>query len=111
MIRELYRVVPGDGTSLVNVFSLVRTLRPHPDNIVLITDGLPTQGRKKPGNSTVSGAQRSRLYEQAVKVLPPGIPVNILLFPMEGDPMAAVSYWRLAAESGGSFFTPSSDWP
>ena len=52
-----------------------------------------------------------KFFEQAIKTLPPRIPVNTLLFPMEGDPMAAVVYWKLAVDTGGSFLTPSSDWP
>ena len=40
-----------------------------------------------------------------------GIPVNVILFPMEGDPMAASMYWRVAVRSRGSFFSPSEDWP
>ena len=111
IITELNRRVPEKGTSLENAFSVVKSLRPKPDNILLITDGLPTQGRRKPSNSTVSGKQRLKYFEQAVKTLPPGIPVNTLLFPMEGDPMAAVLYWKLAVDTGGSFLTPSRDWP
>ncbi len=41
----------------------------------------------------------------------PGVPVNVILFPMEGDPMAASSYWKLAMRSGGSFLSPPEDWP
>lgn len=111
MIAALNTKVPEDGTSLENAFSVVRSLQPRPDNILLITDGLPTQGRKKSTNSTVSGKKRMKYYEQAIQVLPPKIPVNTLLFPMEGDPMAAVLYWKLAVDTGGSFLTPSRDWP
>ena len=111
LIANLNNTVPGDGTSMVNAFSIIKSLRPRPDNILLITDGLPTQGSKRPSNSTVSGEQRIKFFEQAIKTLPPRIPVNTLLFPMEGDPMAAVLYWKLAVDTGGSFLTPSSDWP
>ena len=111
LITNLNNTIPGNGTSLVNAFSVVKSLRSRPDNILLITDGLPTQGSKRPSNSTVSGEQRIKFFEQAIKTLPPRIPVNTLLFPMEGDPMAAVLYWKLAVDTGGSFLTPSSDWP
>jgi len=93
--------LPAGGTSLENAFSDAAALSPRPDNIVLLTDGLPTQGRKKPRRSLISGEQR----------VPAGIPVNTILFPMEGDPLAAVLYWKLAVQSKGSFFTPTSDWP
>lgn len=111
IVTTLNKIVPGNGTSLENVFAVARSLLPKPDNILLITDGLPTQGRKKASGSTVSGKQRVRYFERAVKTLPAGIPVNTLLFPMEGDPMAAVLYWKLAVDTGGSFLTPSRDWP
>ena len=42
---------------------------------------------------------------------PEHVPVNILLYPMEGDPMAAPAYWKLAIATRGSFLTPSKDWP
>ena len=111
MIAGLRSLVPEKGTSLENVFALVKTLQPRPDNILLITDGLPTQGKRKPLGTTVSGEKRVKYFERAVKVLPQGIPVNTLLYPMEGDPMAPVLYWKLAVDTGGSFLTPSRDWP
>lgn len=104
-------LVPGDGTSLQNAFSVIETLRPAPDNILLLTDGLPTQGSARPGRTTVSGDQRLRLFERAVSRLGRAIPVNTILFPMEGDPVAAAAYWRLATLTRGSFITPAQDWP
>ena len=95
----------------MNSFALIRNLLPRPDNVFLITDGLPTQGAKKPFSNTVSGEKRVKLFEQAIKTLPSGIPVNTILFPMEGDPMAASNYWKLAVNTGGSFMSPSRDWP
>jgi len=46
-----------------------------------------------------------------VNLLPTRIPVNIILYHMEGDPDAASAYWRLAMVTRGSFFSPSRDWP
>jgi hypothetical protein len=51
------------------------------------------------------------LFNEAIEVLPSGIPVNIILMPLEGDPSAAAAYWQLAQFSQGSFLTPSDDWP
>ena len=90
---------------------MIKQLKPRPDNIYLLTDGLPTLGTKKATNKTISAEQRLALFKQAIQMLPAGIPVNIILFPMEGDPMAASAYWQLAQTSGGSFLTPASDWP
>jgi hypothetical protein len=63
-LREL---IPADGTSLENAFRYLQTLSPVPDNIFLITDGLPTQGAEAPRGSKVSGNQRQRLFRQAVR--------------------------------------------
>jgi len=107
----LRRILPGGGTSLLNAFTALQKLSPAPDNIFLITDGLPTQGASPPRKSTVSGPERQRLYREAIRSLPGNIPINIILFPMEGDPMAASEFWQLAQATRGSFMSPSRDWP
>lgn len=111
VFTKLDEVVPGGGTSLENVFLQVSRLSPQPDNIYLLTDGLPTQGRSAPRSSTISGRNRLELFEDALERLPSNIPVNIILLPMEGDPMAASAFWQLAQLTGGSFMSPSKDWP
>ena len=108
---ELRKLIPSGGTSLANAFRALENLSPAPDNIFLITDGLPTQGDKPPRGNTISGRERQKLYRQAVKLLPRNVPVNIILAPMEGDPMAASEFWQLAQVSQGSFMSPSRDWP
>jgi hypothetical protein len=108
---QLRKLTPSGGTSLENAFLALQTLSPGPDNIFLITDGLPTQGRTPPRGNKVSGRERQKLYRDAVKQLPAGVPVNIILAPMEGDPMAASEFWQLAQVSRGSFMSPSKDWP
>ena len=110
-ISELDKIVPEGGTSLVNAFAEIGRMNPAPDNIYLITDGLPTQGRNAPREAIISGRNRLELFEDAVNQLPKNIPVNIILLPMEGDPMAAGAYWQLAQLSNGSFMSPSRDWP
>ena len=110
-VQNLSDVVPAGGTSLEGVFMEVGNLVPRPDNIYLITDGLPTQGRQGPKGLTVSGKKRLQLYNEALQELPSGIPVNIILAPMEGDYFAASAFWRLAQATGGSFMSPSRDWP
>lgn len=107
----LREIVPANGSSLENAFTYLQTLSPIPDNIFLITDGLPTQGATPPRGTTVSGNQRQRLYREAVRKLPSNVPVNIILAPMEGDPLAASEFWQLAQSTRGSFMSPSSDWP
>jgi hypothetical protein len=103
-------VVPEKGTSLLNAVNVMLAMKPAPDNIFLLTDGLPTMGTGKPWRKRVSGKKRLSLFQEAVGKLPRA-PVNVILYPMEGDPMAADAYWRLAKNTRGSFFSPSKDWP
>jgi len=107
-LRDL---TPTGGTSLENAFIAMQRLSPTPDNIFLITDGLPTQGTTPPRGTTISGRDRQRLYRQAIRQLPSNVPINVILAPMEGDPMAASEFWQLAQVSRGSFMSPSEDWP
>ncbi len=110
-IEEIKTIVPGGGTSLENAFRVAASLTPRPDNIYLITDSLPTQGRGTPAATTVTGRERMQLFEDAVNALPGNIPVNIILSPMEGDPIAPSAFWQLAQRTQGSFLTPTRDWP
>jgi Mg-chelatase subunit ChlD len=110
-VNALREVIPGGGTSLHHAFAAAKKLAPRPDNILLVTDGLPTQGRSKPAATTVSSKQRLDHFDKAVRALGKDIPVNTILLPMEGDAAAAAAYWKLAVDSRGSFMTPSRDWP
>lgn len=110
-VQRLKEVVPQAGTSLYHALQAIHTLRPAPDNIFLLVDGLPTQGRKPPRRTTVSGKDRVKLFNEAVKELRTRVPINVILFPMEGDPMAPSAYWKLALSTGGSYVSPSKDWP
>ncbi|MEH6611446.1 MAG: VWA domain-containing protein [Halioglobus sp.] len=109
--EALREIIPTGGTSLENAFVSLQQLSPPPDNIFLLTDGLPTQGTSASGKPTVSGRDRQKYYRAAIRQLPQNVPVNIILAPMEGDPMAASEFWQLAQVSSGSFLSPSKDWP
>ena len=111
VVASLDKLVPNGGTSLENAFQAALEMSPLPDNIFLITDGLPTQGATAPRGNTINGRERMRLFERAIGLLPRSIPVNIILAPMEGDPMAASAYWQLAQVTAGSFLSPAEDWP
>ena len=110
-MEELKDVVPKGGSSLVKLILAIRQLSPIPDNVYLITDGLPTWGEREPRGATVSGKRRLDLFGEAVNRLPKQIPVNVIMFPMEGDPMASAAYWNVARATGGAFISPSWDWP
>jgi hypothetical protein len=110
-VNELNRITPNGPTSLHAAFAAANQLEPKPDNIFLLVDGLPTMGEIVPTRPGVTGRQRLRHFERALREVPFNVPVNVLLFAMEGDPLAAPSYWTLALQSGGSMMAPSEDWP
>ncbi len=110
-IAVLRQTAPIGGTSLYHAFAAAKAMNPRPDNILLLTDGLPTRGEKAPRRATISGKDRLRLLERSLDALPRAVPVNTILYPMEGDPMASPAFWKVAMATRGSMMTPSSDWP
>lgn len=110
-MAALRQVVPDGGTNLHAAMTVITGLNPRPDNVTLLVDGLPTRGAGNPSRATVSANQRAKLFARAIKGLPRSIPINVVLFPMEGDPLAASAYWQLAMAHRGSFMSLSEDWP
>jgi hypothetical protein len=105
------KIMPQGGTSLYHAFRVISEMKPRPDNVFLVTDGLPTIDRERGERYTVTGEQRLRMFNSALEGLQRGIPVNVILLPLEGDPMAASAFWRLAQATRGSFISPAEDWP
>jgi hypothetical protein len=110
-IRVLRRTVPENGTNMLAAWEVASRLTPRPDNIILLADGLPTMDAPTSNRTTVTGRERYDMYIRALRELPSGIPVNVFLYPLEGDDQAAILYWVLAYRSGGSFISVSKDWP
>lgn len=111
-IANVKALVPDGGSNLARAIQVLQQLQPPPDSVFLITDGLPTQGLQGARGHKVSGAQRSAYFEEAVRLIPqPLPPFNVILLPMEGDPMAPWAYWSVAMYTRGAFLTPAYDWP
>ncbi len=110
-IDEVKQEIPEGGSNLDSALHVITQLNPRPDNVYLITDGLPTLGRTPPSSTTVFPRERLRHFEEAVTRIPFGIPVNVILLPMKGDLMAASAFWNLALYTQGWFLTPAVDWP
>jgi hypothetical protein len=102
---------PQGGTSLHAGFNALKLLEPKPDNIYLLVDGLPTMGDVMPTRPGVNAADRLDHFNRAVRQLPVGVPINVIMFAMEGDPQAAPAYWLLSLRTGGSLLAPAEDWP
>ena len=110
-IKALKRAPPQNGTNMQTAYRIIKQLEPRPDNVILITDGLPTIGESGTNRRMITGKERMNLHVQAMREIPSAIPVNVLLFPMEGDYDSAVAYWALAYKTGGAFISISEDWP
>jgi len=111
VVEGIRQYSPGNGTSLINALNSINDFEDQPDNMFILTDGLPTQGATPPKKYMVSGQQRRKFFAKALDSLPGGMPVNTILFPMEGDPEAAALFWQLGVNTQGAFIAPSRDWP
>lgn len=110
-IDSVKQIIPQNGTNLARVFQAASQLSPPPDNIYLITDGLPTLSTVRSNDTLITPEKRLELFDDAVEYLPNRTPVNIVLLPLEGDPSASAAYWQLAQITRGSFLSPARDWP
>lgn len=110
-VASVKQMIPENGTNLARVFQAAAQLSPPPDNIYLITDGLPTLSSVASNATLITPAKRLELFDDAVEYLPNRTPVNIILLPLEGDPNASAAYWQLAQITRGSFLSPAKDWP
>jgi hypothetical protein len=110
-IRLLRRTIPENGTNMLGAYSVIKNMNPLPDNVILLIDGLPTMNAPETARAMITGRERFKLFLEAEQELPRGVPVNVLLFPMEGDYEATISFWVHAWSTGGSFMSISKDWP
>jgi hypothetical protein len=110
-IRLLRRTIPENGTNMLGAYSVIKDMNPLPDNVILLIDGLPTMNAPETARGMITGRERFKLFLEAEQELPRGVPVNVLLFPMEGDYEATISFWVHAWSTGGSFMSISKDWP
>jgi hypothetical protein len=102
---------PCGATSLHAAIAAMSSFVPSPDNVYLLTDGLPTMGEEYPDRAGVTGRERMEHFARATRGLPNTIPINVLLYALEGDPRATAAYWALTLDTGGSLMAPSEDWP
>ena len=87
-VDSLRATAPQGPTSLHAAFAAMRPLDPKPDNIYLLADGLPTMGEITPARAGVTGRERQGHFNRAVRELPFNVPVNVILYALEGDPQA-----------------------
>ncbi len=127
LYSEVNRVIPKNATNLHVAFKAISQMKNKPDEIFLITDGLPTIGNKNTNTSffsncnsiignekKISGRCREKLFLSSIneaKSVISNIKINVILLPLEGDPGASKNFWKLAAQNKGLLFVPSKDWP
>jgi hypothetical protein len=111
VLSRLKQAVPKGSANLERAFNHIRYMPTLPDAVVLLTDGLPTASESSPASDTTDDDTRMLYLRQAVRQLPPRIPVSTILFPTSGDPGAPALYWELAGFTKGALVSPSVDWP
>lgn len=124
IFKDLDALVPEGSTNLQAGLKIVA--KQNPTNIYLITDGLPTDGdggykSLNPfadctalwgASSTISGQCRVKLFQHSISsVKLPGVPVNVILLPIEGDPDASNEFWLWTSVTNGLLISPAESWP
>ncbi|MFN7271209.1 MAG: VWA domain-containing protein [Gammaproteobacteria bacterium] len=111
-VAAIGTLLPQGGTSLINALRVRTAFRQQPDQIILLTDGLPTQGATPPAlRRYIDVGDRARLFDEAVRGIDPKVPIDVVLLPMKGEVPGPHRFWALAQRTKGSFVVPSRDWP
>jgi hypothetical protein len=124
-LKALEDLVPEGPTNLQRGLEAVTAV--SPTNVYLVTDGLPTEGTSNykslnpfadcsslwGSSSTISGTCRLKLFKHSIQSYRLGrrAPVNVILLPIEGDPIASPALWTWASATGGMLISPAGDWP
>lgn len=111
VIQRLDLLVPKGGANLERAFTVARDFKYAAASIVLFVDGLPTLSDTYPGRGSVADRDRERMFRAAQRRLPARVPINTILYPMTGDPAAAMLFWELANQTRGALVSPAQSWP
>ncbi len=124
VLTDLNQLIPQGATNLQIGLDTINKF--NPTNLYLITDGLPTKGESRykslnpfakcssllGKSNTISGDCRVKLFQQTLtESAKPGLHVDVILLPIEGDPDAVNQYWYWTATSGGLVISPANNWP
>jgi hypothetical protein len=111
LLEKLRNYAPHGGANLERAFFTVRRMHVVPDSVILLTDGLPTKSDSLASPPVVTDSDRMRFFRAAARVVPRDIPINTLLYPFSGDPVAPFLFWQLAADTRGALVSPAPSWP
>jgi hypothetical protein len=121
---QLASVIPQGGTDLQQALAWLSRNSRSGAQVFLITDGMPTKlasrglvsrlfsACTRDPKGFVGGECRKQIFMRSVDSLANvNLELNVILLPLEGDPMAAPHYWGLARSKGGLVFVPEQSWP
>jgi len=111
MLDALAEFVPNGGANMERAFAEIRSMGVVPDAVMLLTDGLPTQSDSYGSADVVTEQDRLRFFNAAARIAAPDIPINTILYPLEGDPASPFLFWQLADKTKGGLVSPAPDWP
>ncbi|USG61907.1 VWA domain-containing protein [Sneathiella marina] len=127
VMSSLNGLIPTASTNLQQGLKTAASLSPAATNYYVVTDGLPTAGTSNYASlnpfsscnsllgkaNKISGECRVKLFRQTINETAPksGQPVNVILLPLEGDPLAAPEYWDWTYSTGGLLISPAESWP
>jgi hypothetical protein len=123
--RQATNLVPTEGTNLQQGLQTIVNNMPNMTDLYVITDGLPTYVNANSGfnesrncrpiqgkQATITGECRVNAFAHTMRANPiPGVTTNIILLPLEGDPMAPAFYWSWADRTQGTIIAPAGTWP
>ena len=125
--QALAQGTPGGATDLRQAFEAAGRLSPKPQQVLILTDGFPTlpgtkrlsslrgcRGSNRGAKAVLSPTCRASVYLDAVEVVErrlANVPIDVILYPLDGDADAVRGYWLLTALSGGRLLTPAEGWP
>lgn len=125
VLGDINRLTPTNGTNLENALKTIARDFPHMTDLYIVTDGLPTLVRSTSGfpqtrkckpieglQTTITGDCRMETFAHTLRTNPlAGVRTNIILLPLEGDPIAPGAYWSWAERTKGTFIAPARTWP
>ena len=123
---QIDRLLPDKGTNLSKALDAASSLTPRPKKILIVTDGLPSlinkvpreelkgcPKRKSRKNNLIDGTCRLSVAIESIESLSQqlsGVPVDVILLPLDGDRDAIRFYSLVTSISSGRLLTPSPDW-
>ena len=112
-VTQLRKLVPQRRHEPRKRLRRGQQLSPRPDSVIhrdrWPADAGRSRHRRCARRSTASSG--SSCSNARSGGCPRRIPVNVILMPMEGDPMAPTAFWALTRKTKGIFLSPARDWP